>query len=120
MDQETMNQLLANKDKYKASNKSRETFEKEWLSYVNENGVDETAIKYLFTGFEYRRFHPFTNYIPTSWYCCGEVKKQGNTKQWAKIRCLICNFTDFQVLMILSLFVLASVTENLSVCECRP
>ena len=38
MDQETMNQLLANKDKYKASNKSRETFEKEWLSYVNENG----------------------------------------------------------------------------------
>ena len=63
MDQETMNQLLANKDKYKASNKSRETFEKEWLSYVNENGVDETAIKYLFTGFEYRRFHPFTNYM---------------------------------------------------------
>ena len=63
MNQETMNQLLANKDKYKASNKSRETFEKEWLSYVNENGVDETAIKYLFTGFEYRRFHPFTNYM---------------------------------------------------------
>lgn len=61
MDQEIMNQLLANKDKYKASNKSRETFEKEWLAYVNENGVDETAIKYLFTGFEYRKFHPFTN-----------------------------------------------------------
>ena len=32
MDQEIMNQLLANKDKYKASNKSRETFEKEWLA----------------------------------------------------------------------------------------
>ena len=63
MDQEIMNQLLANKDKYKASNKSRETFEKEWLAYVNENGVDETAIKYLFTGFEYRKFHPFTNYM---------------------------------------------------------
>ena len=63
MDQEIMNQLLGYKDKHKASNKNRDAFEKEWLAYVNENGVDETAIKYLFTGFEYKKFHPFTNYM---------------------------------------------------------
>ncbi len=63
MDQEIMNQLLAYKDKHKASNKNRDAFENEWLAYVNENGVDETAMKYLFTGFEYKKFHPFTNYM---------------------------------------------------------
>ena len=63
MEQEIMHQLLANKDKHKASNKIREAFEKEWIAYVNENGVNETALKYLFTGFEYRKFHPLASYI---------------------------------------------------------
>ncbi len=63
MDQEIMKQLLANKDKHKASARSRESFENEWISYAEENGVNETAIEYLYIGYEYRKFHPFINYL---------------------------------------------------------
>lgn len=66
MDIAIMNELIANKDKCKASQEKRTAFSQEWLSYVSENGFDETAEKYLFEGFEYRRMHPFVDYLKTA------------------------------------------------------
>ena len=58
MDTAKMKELLEYKDKTKASQAKRTSFSEEWLSYVNENGFDDTAEQYLFAGFEYRRMHP--------------------------------------------------------------
>ena len=63
MNVELLKQLVEFKDKAKASQGKRVSFETEWLSFVTENGLNETALKYLFSGFEYRRCHPFVKYL---------------------------------------------------------
>ena len=63
MDISTMNELLEYKDKIKASQAKRTAFSQEWLSYVSENGFNDNAEQFLFSGFEYRKMHPFVEYL---------------------------------------------------------
>ena len=84
MDNAIMNELVAYKDKTKASQAKRNSFSKEWLSYVSENGFDETAEQYLFSGFEYRKMHPFVDYLKTIENRKDVVLKFLNGKQFSK------------------------------------
>ena len=63
MNAEQLKQLVELKDKAKASQSRRDSFEAEWLSYVAENGLNEAALKFLFGGFEYRKCRPFVKYL---------------------------------------------------------
>jgi len=84
MDTAKMNELLEYKDKIKASQAKRASFSAEWLSYVTENGFDEKAEQYLFTGFEYRKMHPFVDYLKTVENKRENVLKFLNGKQFSK------------------------------------
>lgn len=84
MNIEAMKDLLDYKDKIKASQAKRNSFSQEWLSYVSENGFDETAEQYLFSGFEYRKMHPFVDYLKTIENKQGVVLKFLNGKQFSK------------------------------------
>lgn len=84
MDTAKMKELLEYKDKIKASQAKRTSFSEEWLSYVNENGFDDTAEQYLFAGFEYRRMHPFVDYLKTIENKRDAVLKFLNGKQFSK------------------------------------
>ena len=84
MNIEIMKELLGYKDKIKASQAKRNSFSQEWLSYVSENGFDETAEQYLFSGFEYRKMHPFVDYLKTIENKRDTVLKFLNGKQFSK------------------------------------
>lgn len=63
MNDELMASLLEFKDKNKASQKKRNAFETEWLSYVEENGMNDTAITYLYKGFAYKNMSPYVSWV---------------------------------------------------------
>ena len=66
MANESIEELLTLKDKSAANNEKKNAFEANWLSYVDENGYDETAELYLYRGFQFRKMHPYMSLIVNS------------------------------------------------------